>query len=208
MILIGLTGSIGMGKSTTAGLFSEFGVVVHDADAAVHALYASKAVPLIAERFPDAVSDGRVDRQKLGALVLGDKSAMKELEAIVHPLVHQAEFDVLMSAEESGAWAALLDIPLLFETGGDKRVDVTLVVSAPTQIQKDRVLARPGMTEEKFAQILARQMPDDEKRSRADFVVETGSGIDDARAQVQAIVEQLKTRPQEAWENRKSGKGV
>lgn len=204
MLLIGLTGSIGMGKSTTAAMFSDHGVALYDADAAVHQLYSGKAVPLIANLFPTAVEDGRVDRQKLGACVLGDQTAIKKLEAVIHPLVRQAEYDALIDAEGVGHWAALLDSPLLFETDGYKRVDVTVVVSAPSQIQKERVLARDGMTEEKFEQILSRQMPDADKRRLADFVINTGLGLEDAQAQVQTVVTQLKSHSATAWAARKA----
>ena len=188
MIVLGLTGSIGMGKSATAGLFRDAGVPVHDADAAVHALYAGEAVPLIEAAFPGTTRDGAVDRPALSARVLGDDAAMRRLEAIVHPLVRAAERRFLEAAEASGAALAVLDIPLLFETGGDRRVDAVVVVSAPAEIQRARVLARPGMTEDRFAQILARQLPDADKRARAHFVVDTGRGFDPARRQVADLI--------------------
>lgn len=194
MIVLGLTGSIGMGKSATAGLFREEGVPVYDADAAVHALYAQggAAVPLIAEIFPEAVRDGAVDRDALSRRVLGDAEAMRRLEELVHPLVRQAQADFLRRCLEQGATVAVLDIPLLFETGGDALMDAVAVVTAPLEVQRARVLARPGMTEEKLQAILAKQTPDAEKRARADFVINTGFGFDDARAQVRAVLAALR----------------
>jgi dephospho-CoA kinase len=194
MIVLGLTGSIGMGKSATASMFAEAGVPVHDSDEAVHSLYAGKAAPLIEAEFPGAVIDGVVDRAKLAARVLGNSSALKRLEEIVHPLV-RADADAFLARHRAaGTPLALLDIPLLFETGGRGRVDKVVVVSAALEIQRERVLARPGMTAEKFEAILARQMPDAEKRRLADFVVDTGHGFDAARAQVRRIVEKLAGR--------------
>lgn len=188
MIRIGLTGSIGMGKSTTAQLFAEAGVPVYDADAIVHQLYQGEAVPLIADAFPDAVKNGRVDRKILSSLVFNNQERLRQLENIVHPLVHAEEKLFLQQAQQNGALYVLLDIPLLFEAGGTARVDKIVVVSAPYEIQKQRVLAREGMSEEKFQAILARQMPDAEKRSKADFIVDTGNGIDYARKQVAEIL--------------------
>ncbi len=191
MILLGLTGSIGMGKSTTAAMFREAGVPVHDSDETVHRLYSGKAAPLIEARFPGVVVGGTVDRDRLAAAVLGKPEALKALEAIVHPLV-RADADAFVArCREDGAAVALLDIPLLFETGGESRVDRIVVVSAPAEVQRQRVLARPGMSEEKFAAILARQVPDAEKRARADYVIDTGKGMDAARATVRAIVAEL-----------------
>ena len=195
MFIIGLTGSVGMGKSTTARLFAEQGVPVHDADAVVHQLYEGEAVAAIEAAFPGATARGKVDRSRLAVLVLDDPSALKRLEAIVHPLVQAAEQELLAQAQARGEKVAVLDIPLLFETGGDRRVDAVVVASAPTQIQQARVLARPGMTWEKLEAILRKQMPDDEKRRRADFVVDTSRGIDDARAQVRAILDAVATMP-------------
>ncbi len=196
MLLIGLTGSIGMGKSETAKMFAKLGVPVYDADAAVHALYAKggAAVAPIAEAFPAAVIDGAVDRQALSQAVLGLPEEMKKLEAIVHPLVGHAQLDFLRSAQADGHHAVLLDIPLLYETGGEKRVDVVVVVSAPYHIQEARVLARPGMDAAKFAAIHAKQVSDAEKRARADFVIDTDKGLDHAFDAVKAVVEVLKTR--------------
>lgn len=192
MIVLALTGSIGMGKSTTAAMFRELGVPVHDADATVHELYSGKAVEKIAALFPSAVVDGAVDRARLGAVVLSDAAAMKKLEAVVHPMVRDAERQFLEEARNGGQPLVVLDIPLLFETGGEARVDGVVVVSCPPDEQRRRVLKRPGMTAEKFDAILARQVPDAEKRQKADFVVDTGKGIEAARNQVQAIVEAVR----------------
>ena len=188
MIVLGLTGSIGMGKSATARMFSEAGVPVHDSDEAVHRLYAGKAAPLIEAAFPGVVVDGSVDRIRLAARVLGDAVALKAVEAIVHPLV-RADADAFVARHRAaGAPLVVLDIPLLFETGGRGRVDKVAVVSAPAPMQRERVLARPGMTAEKFEAILARQVPDAEKRRQADFVIDTSRGFDVARAEVERIV--------------------
>lgn len=191
MIKLGLTGSIGMGKSTTAQIFADKDVPVYDADAIVHQLYQSEAVPLIAEAFPEAVIDGQVDRKILSASVLGKPDELKKLENIVHPLVHAKEQQFLRDAEAKGAKLVVLDIPLLFETGGTGRVDKILVVSAPYEMQRERVLSRENMTEEKFQSILARQMPDAEKRAKADFIVDTGRDKEFARQQVSEILEKL-----------------
>ena len=193
MIILGLTGSIGMGKSATAKIFAEEGVPVHDADAVVHRLYDGEAVAAIEVAFPGITGNGKVDREKLGKRVLGDTTAMKRLESIVHPLVGQAREKFLAEAERSGAKVAVLDIPLLFETQGDERCDATVVVSAPPEVQRARAFERPGMTEQKFAAILAKQMPDAEKRKRADFVVDTSKGYDVARAQVRDILKSAAT---------------
>jgi dephospho-CoA kinase len=188
MLVLGLTGSVGMGKSTTAGFFVEAGVPVHDADAAVHRLYAGEAVPLIEAAFPGTTSGGTVDRTLLARRVLGDPVALKRLEAIVHPLVQASERRFLADAEARGDKVVVLDIPLLFETAGEQRVDAVVVVSAPAAVQRARVMERPGMTAEKFDAILAQQMPDAEKRRRADFVVDTSQGFEAARAQVGAVL--------------------
>ncbi|GAB4070152.1 dephospho-CoA kinase [Ancylobacter sonchi] len=188
---LGLTGSIGMGKSTTAGLFRELGVSVHDADAAVHDIYAHEGVEPVEAAFPGVTVDGHVDRARLGARVLHDAEAMKRLEAIVHPLVRRREQAFLEKARLDEAALAVLDIPLLYETGAEARVDAVAVVSAPHSVQRARVLARPGMTEEKFQAILAKQIPDSEKRRRADYLIDTGSGIEAARAAVAELVRQL-----------------
>jgi dephospho-CoA kinase len=192
MIRIGLTGSIGMGKSTSAKLFAEAGIPVNDSDAVVHDLYSGEAVPLVEAAFPGTTADGRVDRQKLSRKLAGDPSGFKRLEAIVHPLVRDRERQFLERQRKAGADMVVLDIPLLFETGADKRVDKIVVVSCDPQIQRERVLARPGMTEEKFNMILSRQTPDAEKRARADYVIDTGGSIDAARTQVRDIIADLR----------------
>jgi dephospho-CoA kinase len=188
MIVLGLTGSIGMGKSTTAKMFVDAGVPVHDSDEAVHRLYAGKAAPLVEAAFPGTTVSGVVDRTKLGARVLGDTAALKTLETIVHPLVRADAEAFLARHRAAGAPLVVLDIPLLFETGGRNRVDKVVVVTAPADIQRTRVLARPGMSEEKLAAILAKQVPDAEKRRQADFIIDTGEGMDAARAAVGAII--------------------
>jgi dephospho-CoA kinase len=193
--VLGLTGSIGMGKSATAAIFRRLGVPVHDADAAVHALYRGAAVGPIGEAFPGAVRDGMVDRSALGALVLNDPPRLRALEAIVHPLVRREEEGFLARARAEGSPLAVLDIPLLFETGGEARCDAVLVVSAPESVQRERVLARPGMTEERLAAIRAKQMPDPQKRRQAHFVVDTGRGLASAEAQLRSIVAALAGRP-------------
>jgi dephospho-CoA kinase len=190
MIVLGLTGSIGMGKSTTAKMFVDEGVPVHDADETVHRLYAGVAAPLIEARFPGTVVAGAVD-ERLGRAVLGDAQAMRDLEAIVHPLVRADSEAFLARHRAAGAPLVVLDIPLLFETGGRDRVDEVLVVTAPAQVQRERVLARPGMTEEKFAAILARQVPDAKKRAEADHVIDTGAGMAAAQRMVKALVARL-----------------
>jgi dephospho-CoA kinase len=195
MIILGLTGSLGMGKSTTAKMFAAEGVPVHDADAAVHRLYEGEAVPLIEAAFPGTTGGGKVDREKLGARVIGDAAAMGKLEGIVHPLVRQAEERFLAEAVRQGAKMAVLDIPLLFETGGDKRCDAVVVVSAPPGTQRARVLERPGMTEQKFQALAAKQMPDADKRARADFIVDSGQGFEAARQQVREILAQVAKMP-------------
>jgi dephospho-CoA kinase len=184
-----------MGKSTTARFFAEEGVPVHDADAVVHRLYEGAAVPAIESAFPGTTVAGKVDRIKLAARVLGDEVALNRLEAIVHPLVREAERRLIAEAETRGEKVAVLDIPLLFETGGDARVDAVVVVSSPRELQRARVLERPGMTLEKLEAIVAKQMPDDEKRRRADFVVDTSQGFEVARMQVRAILDAVATMP-------------
>jgi dephospho-CoA kinase len=195
MFVLGLTGSLGMGKSTTARFFAEAGVPVHDADAAVHRLYEGVAVKAIEMAFPGTTAGGKVDRNLLAVRVLDDAAALKRLETIVHPLVQEAERLLLAEAEARGENIAVLDIPLLFETGGDRRVDAVVVVSAPPEVQRARVLERPGMTMAKLDAILAKQMPDEEKRRRADFVVDTSQGFDTARAQVRAILAAVAKMP-------------
>jgi len=191
MFVLGLTGSLGMGKSTTAKFFAEEGVPVHDADASVHKLYEGEAVPLIEAAFPGTTANGKVDREKLAKQVLGNAAAIKRLEAIVHPLVAEVRERFLREAEQAGAEVAVLDIPLLYETGGDARCDAVVVVSAPADVQRARAFERPGMTEEKFAAILGKQMPDAEKRARADFVVDTSQGYEAAHQQVREILARI-----------------
>jgi dephospho-CoA kinase len=183
-----LTGSLGMGKSATAKMFAAAGVPVHDADAVVHELYAGEAAPLIEAAFPGSTTSGVVDRQKLAVMVINDKTALKRLEAIVHPLVGAARSKFLADAEASGTSVVVLDIPLLFEIGGAARCNAIVVVSAPADVQRTRAFERPGMTEEKFAALVAKQVPDAEKRRRADFIVDTSKGFDHARAQVRDIL--------------------
>ena len=191
MIRVGLTGSIGMGKSTTAQMFCDEGIAVYDADATVHQLYSGEAAPLIEAAFPNTTRDGTVDRTKLSEYVIGKPENMKKLEAIIHPLVHKQEQEFLKQAETRGDKLVVLDIPLLFETGGTDRVDKIIVVTAPAEVQRQRVLAREGMTEEKFEAILTRQVPDSEKREQADFVIDTSLGLEVAREQVREIVTSL-----------------
>jgi dephospho-CoA kinase len=195
MFVLGLTGSLGMGKSTTARFFAEEGVPVHDADAVVHRLYDGEAAAAIEAVFPGTTTAGKVDRDKLATRVLGDSGALKRLEEIVHPLVQEAERRLLAEAEARGEKVAVLDIPLLFETGGEERVDAVVVVSAPADVQRSRALERPGMTVDKLDAILAKQMPDEEKRRRADFVVDTSRGFAVARAEVRAILDAIATMP-------------
>ncbi len=191
MIVLGLTGSIGMGKSTTAKLFADAGVPVHDSDEAVHRLYRGEAAPLVEAAFPGTVVDGVVDRVALSRQVVGNAEAIARLETIVHPLVRADADRFVASHRAAGTPLVVLDIPLLFETGGTGRVDRIAVVSAPAEVQRERVLSRPGMTAEKFEAILARQMPDAEKRRRADFVIDSSRGIEAARQQVQAVIDEL-----------------
>lgn len=193
MIILGLTGSIGMGKSTTAKMFKDAGIPVYDADAAVHQIYepGGAAVGPLSERFGDILKDGGVDRAALRAKVVNNPDAMRDLEAIVHPLVGLSQVNFRQEALESGAFFAVLDIPLLFETSGDGRCDYVAVVTAPEAVQRDRVMARGEMTEEQFEQIKAKQMPDADKRARADFVINTSFGFDFARAHVQSIINLL-----------------
>ena len=190
MKILGLTGSIGMGKSATAGFFAKEGVPVYDADAAVHALYAKggAAVGPVGEVFPDAITDGLIDRARLRDLVLAEPEALSTLNSIVHPLVAQSQIDFRAAAAASGAALAVLDIPLLFETGGEARVDYVAVVTASAEIQRTRVLAREGMTAEAFETILGKQVPDAEKRARADFVISTAFGFEFSHAHVKAII--------------------
>jgi dephospho-CoA kinase len=195
MVVLGLTGSIGMGKSTTAAFFAEAGAPVYDADAAVHRLYAGEAMPLVEAVFPGVSTAAGIDRGALAKRVLDDPVALKRLEGIIHPLVRREEKRFLADAERAGAAVAVLDIPLLFETGGDRCVDAVVVVTAPPDVQRARAFSRPGMTEEKFQALLAKQVPDAEKRHRADFVVDTSQGFDSARRQVHAILQAARALP-------------
>ena len=191
MIVLGLTGSIGMGKSTTAAMFSARGVPVFDADAAVHRLYRAEAVAPVEAVFPGVSCDGAIDREALAQRVVGDGAAMAQLEAIVHPLVRAQRRRFLERARANGAPLAVLDIPLLYETGADGAVDAVVLVSAPEPVQRARVMARTGMTEARFAAIVSRQMPDAEKRRRARFVIGTGDGLAEAERQVEALIAEL-----------------
>jgi dephospho-CoA kinase len=190
VIVLGLTGSIGMGKSTTTAMFADAGAYVWNADDAVHELYAQggAAVGPVGEAFPGVVVDGAVDRARLAEALGDDGEAFRRLEALVHPLVMKGRLEALAAAEARGVRLAVLDIPLLFETGGDAAVDAVVVVTAPAAVQAARVLARPGMTRERFEAILARQLPDTEKRRRADFVIDTSVGLEAARVRVDEIV--------------------
>jgi len=195
MIVLGLTGSIGMGKSTTATLFAEAGVPVYDADAAVHRLYEGEAVAAIEAAFPGTTANGKVDRNSLSSRVVHDAAAMRRLEEIVHPMLGASRQGFLRDAEQSGAPVAVVDVPLLFETGGEKRVDAVVVVTTTAELQRERILARPNMTEEKLQAILARQMPDAEKRKRAHFVVDTSHGLDPVRARIRDILAEAAKMP-------------
>ncbi len=195
MIVLGLTGSIGMGKSTTAKLFAEAGVPVYDADATVHRLYEGEAASAIEAAFPGTTADGRVDRTRLSARVVHDPAAMKLLEQIVHPMLGASRQKFLSEAEQSGAAVAVVDVPLLFETGGEKRVDAVVVVTTSPEIQRERILSRDNMTGEKLDAILARQLPDAEKRKRAHFVVDTSHGLDPVRARIRDILDEAAKMP-------------
>ena len=196
MLILGLTGSIGMGKSTTAKLFEEAGVPVYDADAAVHKLYDGEAAPAIEAAFPGTTANGRVDRAKLSARVVHDPVAMRRLEEVVHPMLGASRQKFFDDAEAAGAPVAIVDVPLLFETGGEKRVDAVVVVTTSPELQRERVLARGTMNQEKLEAILARQMPDAEKRKRADFVVDTSHGLEPVRAQITHILAEVAKMPQ------------
>ena len=194
MIVLGLTGSIGMGKSTTAGFFAEAGMPVFNADDAVHRLYRGRAVEAVEAAFPGVDVNGAIDRQKLSKVLAGKAENFKRLEAIVHPLVREERRAFLEQARVDGAPIAVLDIPLLYETGGERDVDYVVVVTCDPAIQRERVLSRPDMTVEKLETVLKQQLPDGEKRARADYIVDTGDGMDAARAAVDAIIADLKTR--------------
>jgi dephospho-CoA kinase len=196
MLILGLTGSIGMGKSTTAKLFAEAGVPVYDADAAVHQLYEGEAAPAIEAAFPGTTAAGKVDRAKLSAHVVHDPAAMRRLEEIVHPMLGASRQKFFDDAEAAGVPVVVVDVPLLFETGGEKRVDAVVVVTTSPELQRERVLARGMMDEEKFDSILARQLPDAEKRKRADFVVDTSHGLDPVRARIRDILTDAVKMPQ------------
>jgi dephospho-CoA kinase len=200
--VLGLTGSIGMGKSTTAKLFSELGVPVYDADAMVHRLYEGEAVAAIEQAFPGSTSGGRVDRKKLSSHVVGDAVAMTRLESIVHPMLRAHEAAFIADAQKGGAPVAVLDIPLLFENWREGRVDAIAVVTTRPEIQRERILSRPNMTSEKLEAVLARQLPDAEKRRRADFIVDTSKGLDDVRQQIRAILKKIATMPPRRAESR------
>ena len=196
MRVLGLTGSIGMGKSTTAKLFAEAGVPVYDADATVHKVYEGEAVPAIEAAFPGTTAGGKVDRARLSAKVVHDPAAIKRLEGIVHPMVRAYHQKFLDGAERAGASVAVVDIPLLFETGGDQRVDAVVVVTTSPELQRERILARGTMSAETLDAILAKQMPDHEKRRRADFVVDTSHGLDPVRESIRDILDQVVKMPQ------------
>ncbi len=191
MFILGLTGSIGMGKTTTAELFRKQGVPVHDADAVVHALYEGEAVAAVEDAFPGVTIDGVIDRGRLGALVRNDPQAMRRLEALIHPLVRKNRADFIHAAARAGRKLIVLDIPLLFEVGADREVDATVVVSAPEAVQKERVSKRPGMTPEWLAFIMSKQMPDSEKRRRAHFIIDTSLGLAEAERQVRSLIRAL-----------------
>jgi dephospho-CoA kinase len=195
MLILGLTGSIGMGKSTTAKLFAEAGVPVYDADAAVHKIYEGEAAPAIEAAFPGTTVDGKVDRNKLSARVVHDPAAMRQLEQIVHPMLGASRQKFLDDAERSGAPVAVVDVPLLFETGGEKRVDAVVVATTSPELQRERILTRDNMTDEKLDAILARQLPDAEKRKRADFLVDTSHGLEPVRAQIRDILREVAKMP-------------
>lgn len=196
MLIIGLTGSIGMGKSTTAKLFAEAGVPVYDADATVHRVYEGEAAPAIEAAFPGTTVDGKVDRTRLSERVVHDPAAIRRLEQIVHPMLRSHHQRFLEEAEKSGALVAVVDVPLLYETGGETRVDAVVVVTTSPEIQRERILARESMTGEKLDAILARQLPDAEKRKRADFVVDTSHGLDPVREQIKHILAEVVKMPQ------------
>ena len=195
MLILGLTGSIGMGKSTTAKLFTEAGVPVYDADATVHRIYEGEAAPAIEAAFPGTTVNGRVDRARLSERVMHDPAAIRRLEQIVHPMLRSHHQKFLEEAEKSGAPVAVIDVPLLYETGGETRVDAVVVVTTSPEVQRERILARENMTGEKLDAILARQLPDAEKRMRADFVVDTSHGLDPVRSRIRDILDQVVKMP-------------
>lgn len=205
MVIVGLTGSIGMGKSETAKMFRRLGIAVYDADAAVHGIYApgGSAVAPIEEAFPGVTGPNGVDRDALAKRVLNDPAALKKLESIVHPLVGLEQQKFLAQAAAEKAEIIVIDVPLLYETGGQKRVDCVVLVSAPYELQRERVLARPGMSEEKFQSILAKQVPDAQKREQADYIIDSSKGLEAAMAQVEALIPLLHKVPARAWAQRK-----
>ncbi|HEX4890378.1 MAG TPA: dephospho-CoA kinase [Alphaproteobacteria bacterium] len=205
MVIVGLTGSIGMGKSETAKMFRRLGIAVYDADAAVHGIYApgGSAVAPIEEAFPGVTGPNGVDRDALAKRVLNDPAALKKLESIVHPLVGLEQQKFLAQAAAEKAEMIVIDVPLLYETGGQKRVDCVVLVSAPYELQRERVLARPGMSEEKFQSILAKQVPDAQKREQADYIIDSSKGLEAAMAQVEALIPLLRKVPARAWAQRK-----
>jgi dephospho-CoA kinase len=207
MLVVGLTGSIGMGKSAAAAAFAARGVPVLDADAEVHRLYEGPAVAAVAEAFPEAVREGCVDRTALAQAVAGDAAALKRLERIVHPLVVDSELNFLREQERAGAEIAVLEIPLLFETDAHARVDVSVVVSAPEAVQRERVLARPGMSEAKFTALMGRQLPDAEKRKRADFVVDSGGTLEELQVRIDRLLDSLRGREGKIMERLRDGRG-
>jgi dephospho-CoA kinase len=196
MLILGLTGSIGMGKSTTAKLFVEAGVPVYDADAAVHQLYEGEAAPAIEAAFPGTTANGKVDRAKLSARVVHDPAAMRQLEQIVHPMLGASRQKFFADAEAAGAPIVVVDVPLLYETGGEKRVDAVVVVTTTPELQRERVLARGTMDAAKLDAIIAKQMPDAEKRKRADFIVDTSHGLDPVRARIRDILAEVAKMPE------------
>lgn len=200
MLVVGLTGSIGMGKSTAAARFRAHGINVFDADAEVHRLYAGPLAPEIERAFPGSVKDGKVDRTKLSARLVAEPQSFKRLEAIVHPRVRDGERRFLQTEHARGAPMAVLEVPLLFEAGGDGTVDIKIVVSAAREVQRQRVLQRPGMTDAKFETVVARQVPEPEKRARADFVVETSGTVENCNSQIDAIITKLESRDGDAYE--------
>lgn len=204
MIVLGLTGSIGMGKSTAANMLRRLGVPVHDADAAVHRLMGpgGRAVKRVAEAFPQALAGNHIDRKRLGDLVFGDTPALRRLESILHPMVRRSSREFLMQAARRRVPVVVLDVPLLFESRVQNTVDGVIVVSAPAAIQRQRVLARPGMTEAKFRAILARQVPDAVKRRRATFVVRTGGPLGGTFRQLRRILRQIRRRQAAGWRGR------
>lgn len=198
MLIVGLTGSIGMGKTTTANLFIKENIKVYDADAEVHKLYEGEAVPLVEAAFPNTTQNGKVNRQKLGSLVLGNKEKLKHLEALIHPLLAEKRKNFLEQSKADGQKFVVLDIPLLFETGADKHCDFIITVTTSAEEQRRRVLSRQNMTEQKFEEILTTQLPDAEKRRRSDFIIDTSNSIQDAHDQVKEVIEILKAKTKNA----------